>query len=239
MGEILVKLDTDIFLWLNSHNSLFWDVAMKMATGKLIWIGMYAALLYAMIKAYGWRTSLVMTLMIALAITMADQLTASVLRPIFERLRPSHVDNPISYMVHIVDNYRGGGRYSFPSCHASNTFALATLTSLMFKRLRYSLFIIFWALLNCYSRIYLGVHYPGDLLAGTIIGIICGSICYFIGRICIYYWKDCTETGATDRKRFASFNRKKIYYRPVDVVIAVGSLTMIYILICAASIFGL
>ena len=216
MGEYLINLDTEIFLWFNSRNNLFWDIAMKMATGKLIWIGLYLSLIYAMYKAYGWKTTLVMAVMSGLAVTAADQMTASVLRPIFERLRPANLNNPISHLVHIVDGYRSGG-FSFPSCHAANTFALATLTSLLFRRWRFTVAIVFWAIVNCYSRIYLGVHYPGDLLAGTVIGCLCGGIFYVVGRLIISYWSGCTVPGATDRKRVASFNGKKFYYRPVDV----------------------
>ena len=236
MGEYLINLDTEIFLWFNSRNNLFWDIAMKMATGKLIWIGLYLSLVYAMYKAYGWKTTLVMTVMSGLAVTAADQMTASVLRPIFERLRPANLNNPISHLVHIVDGYRSGG-FSFPSCHAANTFALATLTSLLFRRWRFTVAIVFWAIVNCYSRIYLGVHYPGDLLAGTVIGCLCGGIFYVVGRLIISYWSGCTVPGAIDRKRVASFNGKKFYYRPVDVVIFIEAMTMIYILVCAASIF--
>lgn len=237
MGEYLINLDTEIFLWLNSQHALFWDVAMKMSSGKFIWIGMYAALLFAIWRTYGWRTMIVMTLMAALAVTAADQLTASVLRPIFERLRPSNLDNPISHLVHIVDGYRSG-RYGLPSCHAANTFALASLMSVLFYRWRFTLFIVLWAVLNCYSRIYLGVHYPGDLLAGTVIGCLCGTAAYLLGCLCIRYWKGCKVPGAYDRMRSGTINGYRFYYRPYYITIFVGIVTFLYILACAGAIFA-
>lgn len=89
------------------------------------------------------------------------------------RLRPSNPENPLSEMVHIVGGYRGGS-YGFPSCHAANSFALASFLILLFANRKLSLFIFAWAVLNSYSRVYLGVHYPGDLLVGAIIGTAAG-----------------------------------------------------------------
>lgn len=88
-------------------------------------------------------------------------------------LRPSNPENPLSEMVHIVGGYRGGS-YGFPSCHAANSFALASFLILLFANRKLSLFIFVWAVLNSYSRVYLGVHYPGDLLVGAIIGTAAG-----------------------------------------------------------------
>ena len=236
MSDFIIQLDTNIFLWLNSFHHIFWDIFMKMATGKLIWIGMYAAILFAIWRAYGWRTLVIMAVASALTVTLADQLTASLLRPMFERLRPANLDNPISAMVHVVDGYRGG-RYGFPSCHAANTFAITTLLSLLVSRWRFTIFMVLWAMLNCYSRIYLGVHYPGDLLAGLVVGCSCGAFIYLISRIAIRHWKGAEGPGKTDTMRMADINGWRFHYRPVDVPISVGILTVVYIFICAASIF--
>lgn len=237
MSEYLINLDSEIFLWLNSFHALYWDVAMKMLTSKIIWVIMYISLLIAMYKNFGFASTVVMTIMIVLAIAAADQLTASVLRPMFERLRPSHPDSPVADIVHIVDGYRGG-RYGFPSCHAANTFALATLTGLWFYRWRYSIFIILWALLNCYSRIYLGVHYPGDLLAGIVIGCFCGSLFYILGKFCIARFGGyrVQPNNSNDRPRKGTLNRMTFYYRPVDSVIWAGVITVVFVLLCSASL---
>lgn len=236
MNSYLIELDTSIFLWLNSSHSPFWDVFMKMASGKLIWVGMYAALLLAIWRAYGWRTFVVMTIGAALAAGLADHITASILRPIFERLRPANPENPISELVHIVDGYRGG-RYGFPSCHAANTFALATFTSFLFNRWRFTLFIVLWALLNCYSRVYLGVHYPGDLIAGFLVGCMCGSFVYLLATVALRMWPGCEGSGRVDRLRYGNLSGLRFKYRPIDFPIAVGILTVLAIFACATSIF--
>ncbi|MDE6794825.1 MAG: phosphatase PAP2 family protein, partial [Muribaculaceae bacterium] len=198
MIDYLIDLDTNVFLWFNSSHSPFWDVVMKMASGKIIWVGLYLALIYAIWRAYGWRTTLVMVLAAGAAVALADQISASLLRPIFERMRPANPDNPISPLVHIVDGYRAG-RYGFPSSHAANTFAVATLMSLLFKQPRFTIAIFLWALLNCYSRIYLGVHYPGDLLFGMTIGLIIGWIIYGVARWILRGWRMSRFDGQDDR----------------------------------------
>ena len=105
------------------------------------------------------------------------QTGATLIRPYVERLRPSNLENPISDMVHIV-NGRRGGRYGFPSCHAANTFGLAFFIWFLFRKRWLTVFMMGWALLTCYSRIYLGVHYPGDLIVGTLIGLFAAYIVY-------------------------------------------------------------
>lgn len=173
MIDWLNTIDTQVFLALNGLHAPYFDAFMKLFTGKWIWVPMYAAVLFAVVRNYRWRQTLAVLVCVALAITIADQVCATLIRPEVCRLRPSNPENPLSEMVHIVGGYRGGS-YGFPSCHAANSFALASFLTLLFANRKLSLFIFAWAVLNSYSRVYLGVHYPGDLLVGAIIGTAVG-----------------------------------------------------------------
>ena len=169
MIELLGSIDTEIFLLLNNLHSPFWDLFMSIFSGKMIWAPMYVTIVYILYSNLDKRTATLFSVAIILSIALADVTCARLLRPLAERLRPANLDNPISGMVHIVGNYRGGV-YGFPSCHAANSFGLATILALIVRRRMLVVFIFLWATVNSYSRVYLGVHYIGDLLVGAIIG---------------------------------------------------------------------
>lgn len=180
MLDAFIRLDTNIMLWLNSIHSPFWDVFMSICSDKWTWVPMYCVILYVLLWKYGFRVILLwITIMFALTIILSDQLCGGYIRTLIARQRPSNLANPISHFVHVVDGYRGG-RYGFPSCHAANSFALATLLFLFFRNRFLTTSIYCWAILNSYTRVYLGVHYPGDILAGAIVGSA-GSIMIYYG----------------------------------------------------------
>lgn len=170
-----------MMLALNDMHSAYMDGFMAMFSGRWVWVPMYAAVFAAVLWRYGWRRGLLLSLAVGLAVTIADQTCASLLRPLAERLRPANLDNPLSTMVHIVNGYRGG-QYGFPSCHAANTFALAAAVAILLRRRGVVAFVYAWALVTCHSRIYLGVHYPGDLLVGAIVGTAAALLCVLTVR---------------------------------------------------------
>lgn len=175
--DFIINTDTNIFLALNNLHATFWDYFMYTFSGRWIWVPAYAVVAAVLIRLFGWRNGIMIIAATAIAVALSDQTCATFIRPHVQRLRPANPDNPISSLVHIVDGYRGG-KYGFPSCHAANTFAFATTISLVLCRRYITVALFAWALLNCYSRIYLGVHYPGDLLTGACIGAIYGALMY-------------------------------------------------------------
>lgn len=171
----LKNWDQELFLALNGAHNGFWDFVMWWASDKFIWIPVYLLFLYLLWKHHG-RKIWIILFFASLLVFLSDQVSVHFFKNVFQRLRPSH-EPALEGMVHIVNNYRGG-QYGFYSSHASNVFAVAVFViSLLPKRPVTILLIIGWALLIAYSRIYLGVHYPGDVLAGALAGSI---LAYFL-----------------------------------------------------------
>ena len=173
-----IAADKELLLNLNGSQSLFWDGFMWVATSTIVWVPVAAMLLYIIIKNNKIQEALLTIVMIALVITLADQIASGLCKPFFARFRPTQDPN-IMYMVDIVNGYRGG-RFGFISSHAANTFAISVFLSLLIKRKSLTFMLLFWAVLNSYSRIYLGVHYPGDILFGTIEGCFIGYLIYLL-----------------------------------------------------------
>lgn len=221
MMDFLINLDTDIFLYLNEIHAPFWDKFMWMFSGKFLWIPMYIMFLIVFFKDYGWKRAVILMVAMAIAVTLADQICGNYLRYYFTRLRPANPDNPISMMVHIVEGYRGGA-YGFPSCHAANSFALAVFSALLFKKRRFVAFIFLWALVNAYSRIYLGVHYPGDLIVGAIIGGLAGTLCYWLARRAVSRWMEPGQRSLVPAERCLTVNGRAFMYRDCDYMIGMG-----------------
>lgn len=147
---------------------------MLLATKTLFWLPLYLFLVYLIIKYKKWNT-LYILLGIALTITLADQITSGFMKPFFARLRPTQ-ELGLTGLLHTVNNYKGG-LYGFASSHAANTFGVAMFIWLLFKKkYRWVSVIFFWAAFMSYTRIYLGVHYPGDILVGSLLGLLCGWI---------------------------------------------------------------
>lgn len=175
--DSLVFLDKELTLFMNSFNNSFFDIFFYQYTSTWVWLPFYLVLAWLLFSRQ--NIQCVATLFfIAVLIVAADQIASGICKPIFERLRPSH-DDTLQYMVHLV-NDRRGGMFGFMSSHAANTFALATFMSLIIRRRFVTFSFIVWALINSYSRLYLGLHYIGDLLCGALLGIILAAIAYQI-----------------------------------------------------------
>lgn len=175
MEEIL-NLDRRISLFFNGSDSMIFDDVFYTATLTVTWIPVGLLLLYIVYRNGGVKMFWMVLMMILLGIFISDQLSSSIVKPLTHRFRPAN-DPEIMYLVDVVNDYRGG-RYGFFSAHASNTFTVAVFLALLFRHRVVSIMLVSWAALNCYTRVYLGVHYMGDVLVGTCVGILVGSLLY-------------------------------------------------------------
>ncbi|MBS0011795.1 MAG: phosphatase PAP2 family protein [Bacteroidales bacterium] len=166
---MLEKLDQEFFLFLNSIHSPWWDDVMVIVSGRLTWVPLYVIILVLIAIKYK-RTVLLIIPIIILTITASDQLSVHAFKEVFLRLRPCN-EPSLEGLVHTV-NDRCPGLYGFVSSHAANSFAAAFLSLGLLKKKWFTLFILAWASLVSYSRIYLGVHYPGDILGGALLGAL-------------------------------------------------------------------
>ena len=178
MLDAIKTLDENLFLFLNAQHNLFFDPLMWLFSDKYFWAPLYIWFLWILHKRFPghfWTVLLAITLMI-----VASDQTCNVFKNTVMRLRPTH-EPTIQSVVHILNNYRGG-TYGFYSSHASNAFALAIFLIIEVSQERKYIIPIalLYAILVAYSRIYLGVHYPGDILMGVFMGTIIGSsLAYF------------------------------------------------------------
>lgn len=176
MGE-LIHFDKQLLLMLNGSDSLFLDSLIMTLTTATTWIPLYVALLYVVIRANrDWRQVLIIIGAAVLCVVLAGTVDDEIVKPLVARWRPTH-DPEIGHLVDTVNGYRGGN-YGFFSAHASNTFSIAVFFSLLMRKRLFSIFMVSYSLINCYTRLYLGVHYPGDITVGLIWGGLVGWSVY-------------------------------------------------------------
>lgn len=173
------KLDTALFVAINSCHSPVTDTLMWWISDQWIWTPLYLLIAVAVIRRFGPKRGAAVIIATLVVVILTDCACASVIRPLVSRMRPSNPDNPLSAVVHLVMEYRGGP-YGFPSCHAANTMAFAVFNSLIFRNRYITVGLVAWSLLVAYSRIYIGVHYPGDILGGQAVGALIATASYII-----------------------------------------------------------
>lgn len=176
--EKILPYERDMFLWLNEHHTEYWDNFMFLYSGKAIWIPLAVIAFFVFVYKTKWKEAVLVLLCAALIGLFCDYISGAVIKPYFERLRPTHHPDFAAF-VEIVNGHRGG-QYGFISNHAANGFGIVAFTSLLFKNRYYTLTILLWALTTAYSRIYLGVHFISDVVGGAMWGTVIGFLVYYV-----------------------------------------------------------
>ena len=173
--EILSNIDSKLFLFLNGLHTDWLDKVMVLITDMWAWIPVYLLLIYWGVKQYGKRCWWLF-LTLGIVVLCSDQLSAHVCKPVFQRLRPCY-NIDFQDIIHLPKGL-AGGKYGFVSSHATNTFAIAAFLTPVFREYRPwpAIVLFLWAIISSYSRIYIGYHYPGDIIVGSILGILIGLV---------------------------------------------------------------
>lgn len=173
--DTLIGLDQELFLFLNNLGTSFFDPLWLFITHKFSSIPLYALLIYLLYKNIGLQQTIIALIVVAVMITITDQLSYFVKHSVM-RLRPCG-EPDLQGLGRFVAEC---GSYGYFSGHATSSFALATYLGLIFRKHYKYMFtgLMIWAVFVSYSRIYVGVHYPGDVLTGIIVGILVALFCY-------------------------------------------------------------
>lgn len=180
--EALGTLDERFFLFLNGLHTDWMDKVMIAVTQMWVWLPLYLLMVYWTVKQYGKRCWWIF-IALGIVVLCSDQLSAHVCKPLFQRLRPCYnVD--LQDLIYLPKGM-AGGKYGFVSSHAANTFAIAAfMTAALRKNRAWAGIVLYlWAFISSYSRIYLGFHYPGDILCGAVLGILIGLILWKVFQL--------------------------------------------------------
>lgn len=227
VGIDLIALDKQWLLAVNGSDSLFLDRMAHVLTTAMTWLPLYLSLFYVVLhNNENFRKVLCVLAAAGLCVLLAGSVDDLIVKPTVARWRPTH-DPEIGLLVDIVDGYRGG-KYGFFSAHASNTFSIAILFCWLIRSRLLSIALVIWSLTNCWTRMYLGVHFPGDILVGLTWGFTVGTLVYYI-----YY--RVTKRLSTSNRRFVSSNYTSTGYQRSDcnIPVAVLVFTLLYALIRA------
>lgn len=176
--EELLPLERDLFFMLNGSDSPFLDDWMWTVSGRYVWIPLFLTILFLFFYRTPTRQALLVMLFFVLVFALSDQVSSAFCKPFFERFRPTHHPD-FKELVDVVNEYRGG-LYGFISGHATNSFGIAVFLSLLFRYRWLTISALSWAMLNSYTRIYLGVHFISDIVAGMLVGSLLAVLLYLL-----------------------------------------------------------
>lgn len=220
--DTIIQMDKQLLLVINGSDSLFVDYLAKTFTTAATWIPLYVSLFYVVVKNNdNFRRIICILACAGLCVLFAGTVDDLLVKPIVARLRPTH-DFQIGMLVDTVDGYRGG-KYGFFSAHAANTFSIAVFFSLLMRSRLVTLLLVGWSLTNCWTRLYLGVHYPLDILCGLLWGGSVGTGIYFL-----YRYVDSRLLHSENDYVSSKYTSSGYRYSDIYIVALVLSLTLIY-----------
>ena len=220
-------LDRQLLEFFNGSNSVFLESVALTFTSGLTWIPLYVALLYLVIKnSENMAQFGLIVASVVLCMLLSDGVAEYLVKPYVGRLRPS-ADPAVKYLIDVVGNYRESTTFSFPSAHAANTAAVAVFFSLLVRNKSLSVMLLLWSVLNCWTRLYLGVHYPGDILIGFLWGIISAVVSYSVYRA-IYFRLRPRLNYISSQYTSTGYNHEDI-----DIVLLTGVLLCLYVVMRA------
>ena len=222
----LEQIDRELLLALNGSHSLFADTLMMTFTSAWTWVPLYIALLYVIIKNNeNMQQIILIPCSVALCIFLADGISSGLIKPLVGRFRPTQ-DPIIKYQVDVVNGYRGG-MYGFFSSHAANTFSICIFLCMVIRNKILTLGLLSWSLINCWSPIYLHVHYPRHIPCGLVWGFVVGMSVYLFYRF--LYKRISTDMN------FVSSQYTSTGYAllDIDIILSVLMLTYMYALLRA------
>ncbi len=215
-------MDMQVLSLFNGSDNIMLDQMVQILTSGLTWIPLYVMLFFVVMRNNETMGQIALVVGSAIfCVLFADGLVDGIIKQLAERWRPSN-DPTFKYMVQVVDDIRPKG-YSFCSAHAANTMSLAVFFSLLIRSKLLTITLVIWSLINCWTRLYLGVHYPSDILCGMIIGIIVGILVYLL------YYKIYLRISPKINYISNQYTSTGYDHDDIDKVMVILMLTLVYV----------
>lgn len=215
-------MDMQVLSLFNGSDNIMLDQMVQILTSGLTWIPLYVMLFFVVMRNNETMGQIALVVGSAIfCVLFADGLVDGIIKQLAERWRPSN-DPTFKYMVQVVDDIRPKG-YSFCSAHAANTMSLAVFFSLLIRSKMLTITLVIWSLINCWTRLYLGVHYPSDILCGMIIGIIVGILVYLL------YYKIYLRISPKINYISNQYTSTGYDYDDIDKAMVILMLTLVYV----------